>query len=137
MLKINKILYPIDLDTPGENIVLQAVSLARQFGAELHFLYVNHPTAGYRMPYDSDDEVALAVRRDIDWNLLKDIPIRYATSRGEVDEEVQKYCEAQKIDLIVIGHKHHSRLYLKLFDTADEFIVNRVDIPVIVLPLGK
>ncbi len=137
MLTIKKILYPIDLDTPGENIVRQAVSIARQFGAQLHFLYVNHPQAGYRTPYNNEDEVALAVRGNISWDELSDVVVHYATSKGELEDEVNNYCEAQKIDLILISHKHHSKLYLKLFDTAQECIVNRADIPVMVLPLSK
>lgn len=58
-------------------------------------------------------------------------------SKGDLDEEIVKYCRDNNIDLIIVGHKHRHKIYTALFDSADVNIIDAVKLPVLVIPLSE
>jgi nucleotide-binding universal stress UspA family protein len=134
MLNIKKILLPVDLDAENVSPIAEALELAKALNSEIHILYVNDVLAGYRHPTDREDVVALRVREAAAEELLAGQKIIYAVSQGAVDKEIVKYCEANNIDLIIVGHRHRNKIYSALFDSLDVNIVDAVKLPVLVLP---
>ena len=134
MLEFKKILCPIDLDSAKESAISEALSIARQFEAEIHFLYINTEQAGYRTPYEHEDQVALAVKKYTSQDLLEQVKVTYAVSKGDLGDEVKKYGGEHSMDLIITGHHHHSKWHSILFDTGDVNIIDSVSIPVLVIP---
>jgi len=51
-----------------------------------------------------------------------------------VAEEIIRYADEHQIDLIMVGHKHRSRVYSSMFDSTDVNIVDASRLPVLVLP---
>lgn len=135
MLEFKKVLYPVDLDMANESTLSEALSIAKQFGAEIHFLYINSEQAGYRIPYEHEDQLALGVKKYAPKDLLEQVKVSYAVSRGDLGGEVKKYVRSHSIDFIITGHHHHSKLYSSLFDTGDVNIIDAVNIPVLVIPI--
>ena len=134
MFSIKKILYPIDLDAEDVSPVVMALEVAKIFNSEIHILYVNDIEAGYRHPTDREDAVALRVRKVAPEELLDNLKIIYSASKGDLDKEIVKYCKDNNIDLLIVGHKHRNKLYSKVFDSADENIIDAIKLPVLVIP---
>jgi nucleotide-binding universal stress UspA family protein len=136
-MKFKKILCPIELDEAGKKPVSQALKIARQLNAEIHFLYINDRQAGYRSPFEHEDQVALTVKNIAPADLLEQLSITYTVSRGELADEVRKYAESNGMDLIITGHHHHGKWFSSLFDSGDVNIIDSVNIPVLVIPKGN
>ena len=134
MLNFNNILYPIDLDSKNISSLEKALEFAQLFRCPIHILYVNDIEAGYRHPTDREDAVALRVRETVPESLLENIDIIYAISKGDTAEEIVKYAQKYQIDLIIFGHKHHSKLYSSVFASTDVNIIDTVLLPVLVIP---
>ena len=134
MLQFKNILYPINLDSKNVSTVIKALEIAKTLKSRIHIMYVNDPGAGYRYPTDREDAVALKVQETAPKELLSQLKITYAVSKGSLAEEIVEYCKNNNIDLIITGHKHRNKLYSSLFDTPDESIIDAIHIPVLVIP---
>ena len=134
MFGVKKILYAINLDSANIMPVVTALKIAQSFGSEIHFLYVNDPQAGFRHPADREDAVALKLRELASEELLSSISVIYATAKGDLAEEVDKYCADKGIDLVIVGHHLRSRIYGKVFDSSDVKIIDAINLPILVLP---
>ena len=134
MFQLKNILYPINLDSKNVTAVVKALEIAKMFNCQIHVFYVNDPEAGYRYPADHEDAVSLKVQEIVPQNLLESVNILYAVSKGQIAEEVVKYCKENQIDLIITGHKHRNKIYSMLFDSPDENIIDAINVPVLVIP---
>jgi nucleotide-binding universal stress UspA family protein len=134
MLNFKNILYTFDLDSKNISTLKEALEFAQIFHCPVHILYVNDPQAGYRFPTDREDAVALKVKETVPESLLENMNIIYAISKGNVAEEVVKYAREHMVDLIIVGHKHMSKIYTSMFDSIDVNIIDTALIPVLVIP---
>jgi nucleotide-binding universal stress UspA family protein len=134
MNDFRNMLYAIDLDADNITSVVYALEFARLFKSRIHILYVNNPQAGYRHPTDREDAVALKVKDMAPESLWKNMDIIYASSKGSTAEEIAKYVQEHQIDLIIVGHKHHTKLYTLIFDSPDMNIIETANLPVLVIP---
>lgn len=134
MLNFKNILYPIDLDAKNISSVVKALEIAQILNSPIHILYVNDIQAGYRHATAREDAVALKVREVALLELIENLKITYAISKGALDEEIVKYCENNNIDLIITGHKHRNKLYSLFFDSPDENIIGAINLPVLIFP---
>jgi nucleotide-binding universal stress UspA family protein len=134
MLNFKNILYAIDLDADNVSSVVKALEFAQLFNSRIHILYINDPQAGYRHPTDREDAVALRVKKVAPLELIENLKITYAISKGVLDEEIVKYCKNNNIDLIITGHKHRNKLYSLFFDSPDENIIGAINLPVLIFP---
>lgn len=134
MNEFRNILYAIDLDTDKIASVVYALEFARLFKSRIHIVYVNDPQAGYRHPTDREDAVALRVKEAAPESLLENMDIIYADAKGNPAKEIVSYARQHQIDLIMVGHKHRSKLYSFMFDGEDVNIIDAALLPVLVIP---
>jgi len=128
------ILYAINLNDENITSIIYALEFAKLFSSRIHIVYVNDPQAGYRHPTDREDAIALRVRETVPESLLENLDVVYAASKGNIAEEIVRYAQDYQIDLIMVGHKHRSRLYTALFDSDDVSIIDTALLPVLVIP---
>jgi nucleotide-binding universal stress UspA family protein len=134
MINTDVILHPINLDSKSMATVVTALEAAKLFGSKIHLLYVNDEQAGYRHPIDHEDAVALKVKEAAPAGLLDQLEVTYAVARGTLDKEVAAYCGKHGITMIVVGHRHRTKIYSSLFDSPDENIIDAIKLPVLVIP---
>ena len=134
MLNFKNILYAIDLDSKDISSLGKALEFAQLLNCSVHVLYVNDIEAGYRHPTDREDAVALKVKEVIPESVLVNVNIFYAVAKGKTAEEIIKYAQKNNIDLIIVGHKHRSKLYSSLFDSTDVNIIDTASLPVLIIP---
>lgn len=128
------ILYAINLNDENITSIIYALKFARLFNSRIHIVYVNDPQAGYRHPTDREDAVALRVRETVSESLLENLDVIYAVSKGNTAEEIVRYAQEHQIDLIMVGHRHRSKLYSSLFDSDDVNIIDTALLPILVIP---
>jgi nucleotide-binding universal stress UspA family protein len=134
MNDFRNMLYAIDLDADNISSVVFALEFAERFKSRIHIVYINDPQAGYRHPMDREDAVALKVKAVVPQSLLENMEVIYASSRGNIAEEIVKYAGEHQIDLILVGHKHRSKVYSSMFDSSDVNIIDTALLPVLVIP---
>jgi len=134
MNDFRNILYAIDLNDDHITSIVYALEFAQLFKSRVHFVYVNDPQAGYRHPTDREDTVALKVKEATPESLLGNVDIIYASSKGDTAEEIVRYAQEHQIDLIIVGHKHRSKIFSSMFDSEDVNIIDAVRLPVLVIP---
>lgn len=134
MNDFQNMLFAIDLDAENISSVVYALEFAERFKSRIHVVYVNDSQAGYRHPTDREDAVALRVKEVAPGALLENLDIIYASSKGDTAEEIVKYAREHQIDLILVGHKHRSKIYSSMFDSSDVNIIDRALLPVLVIP---
>lgn len=134
MFNPDTLLIPVEIEVNDLSWLPTALQFARRVTADVYFLYVNDPQAGYRHPTLDEEDLEKTVRAAVDAKEFKGLKVEFATTKGSVRSRVREFCDEKQIDMIVAGHKHHPRIYGSLFDTTDEEIIDAVKIPVLVIP---
>lgn len=134
MKDFKNILYAIDLDDERVIAIVYALEFARRFSSRVHIVYVNDAQAGYRHPTEREDAIALKVKASVPASLLEETDIVYAAAKGDAAEEIVRYAGQHAIDLVIIGHRHRSKLFSALSDSTDVNVIDEAHIPVLVVP---
>ncbi|MFZ0931722.1 MAG: universal stress protein [Syntrophobacteraceae bacterium] len=143
-MEVRKIVFPVDLAGSSYRIASRVGSIAGQFDAELHLVYVVEALDGYNtffVPHRSLDLMetegkALAKRHleEFAEKYFEDRPkIKLAVLRGKPVEQILKYVELEKIDMIVVDT--HDRLPLEraIFGDIAEQLARTSSVPVTVI----
>ncbi len=134
MNEFRNMLYAINLDADHIGSIVYAMEFAQHFKSRLHLMYVNDPQAGYRHPTDREDAIALKVKKAVPESLLEGSDIVYCASKGDTADEIVQYARDNQIDLIIVGHKHRSKIISSMFDSTDVNIIDAAALPVLVIP---
>lgn len=144
MIRLNRVLVPVDFSEFGKHALKYGCEFARRFGAELHLLHVVEdvypmvPEAGMLLPAQGDylAELKAAAQRAIDalpeadWsNGIADVVRSIGT--GTPFLEVIRYAKEHDIDLIVIGTHGRTGLVHMLMGSVAERIVRKSPCPVL------
>lgn len=134
MKKQYKILVLSDLNKSTNNTLKSSISLAKIVNAEINFLYVKSPSDVV------DTENQLSAMRSINQNYIitnnkitdlinsisnaYNINVNHTFTIGNVKNEIEKYIEKNKPDIIVIG-KRKSKLFNFIGDNITQFVLNK------------
>ena len=119
-MEIKKILFPIDLAGSSYRIVPQVRSIADQFDAELHLLFVVGTLERYHtfyVPHPSLDimekEGLKHAQRQLEEfaeKYFEDRPkVKTVVLRGDPVEQIRKYIESEGIDKVVVAYRRPAR----------------------------
>ncbi len=143
MVSFQRILVPVDFSPSSERALEAGCTLARQFHAELHLLYVREdfhyvfPEPG--MPAYGTGEF-LARQKAIAAAKLNALPLDLADSESRVVRsardgtpyaEIVNYATQKSIDLIVMGTHGHSGLTHLVLGSVAEHVVRLAPCPVL------
>jgi universal stress protein A len=144
MIRLNRVLVPVDFSEFGKHALKYGCEFARRFGSELHLLHVVEdvypmvPEAGMLLPAQGDylAELQAAARKALDkvpepdWcqglaNVVRSV------ETGTPFLEVIRYAREKEIDLIVIGTHGRTGLVHMLMGSVAEKIVRKSPCPVL------
>ena len=142
---IEQILVPIDFSDTTDKIIAVAVEQALAFNATIHLLHVQVPFVNatlhnmessitYENPspemkkYDQEhlDEVAGKIKS-------RGISTETTSVDGNPSEEILSYCEANNIDVTVIGSHGHGALHHIILGSVSEKVLHKSPCPVMVV----
>ena len=142
MIRIEKILCPVDFSDCSEKAVTYAVALAERFAAQLHLLHVldmriySHlePLAGsgwsvHDIEGDVVDDLEELVRPEDRGAIDVDTVVR----KGNPFVEIVTFAKDEGIDLIVIGTHGRTGLKHMLIGSVAERVVRRAPCPVLTI----
>jgi nucleotide-binding universal stress UspA family protein len=148
MNMVKRILFPVDLAGSSHRIVSRVLSLADQFDAELHLLFVVAPLGEYStfyVPHPSLDlmefENLKHAERELDEFAEKYFPdrmkLRKAVLSGDPLDQIRNYIASADIDMVIVtSHERHG-LQRAIFGNTAEEIVRISPVPVTIInPYG-
>ncbi|MCK5192249.1 MAG: universal stress protein [Desulfobulbaceae bacterium] len=141
-MKVDKILVPVDFSENSNKIARYGAFVAKQFGAEIHLLFVAQIFQDYseffvpHMPVIQfeEDLVASAENRMVSFveeNLEKDFTGSVKVLAGDAAETILEYAQEQEIDMIVMGTHGYKGLEKVLFGSVAEKVVKMSSCPVL------
>lgn len=149
MLALDRVLVPVDFSDASAAALRRALDLTERTGAEVHVLHVvPAPETNLDVSFDDLPEPDRAYYREV-WNraegeldaFLQRVPTGRATFRrvltaGLASHTVLEYATREGIDLIVMGTRGHRGLRRFLLGSVTEEVLQRSDLPVLVVPPG-
>ncbi|PKL52370.1 MAG: universal stress protein [Nitrospira bacterium HGW-Nitrospira-1] len=147
-MEIKKILFATDFSEGSSNSLPYAVSIAKQYGAKLYFVHVIYDVvkaSGWYVPHVSMDELYRNMEHDAKTQLEKSFieemgeykDVEYIVLKGTPYEEISRFAEENKIDLIVIGTHGRKGLDRMLFGSTAGQVVRYAPCPVLTVRLPK
>jgi nucleotide-binding universal stress UspA family protein len=147
-MEIKKILFATDFSEGSSSSLPYAVSIAKQYGAKLYFVHVIYDvvkTSGWYVPHVSMDELYRDMEKNAKAQLEKSFieeirgykDVEHVVLKGTPYEEISRFAEENKIDLIVIGTHGRKGLDRMLFGSTAEQVVRYAPCPVLTVRLPK
>lgn len=134
------ILLATDGSENAKRATRHALDLARQYGAELHAVYVIETRTGYDNAIVDPEVVRQNLREEGEEALARvesqansDISVVTSIRRGSPPEELLEYLETQDIDLAVMGAKGRSAFKTILLGSTTEALLRADVVPVLVV----
>jgi nucleotide-binding universal stress UspA family protein len=138
------ILIPVDGSNASQQALKYGVSVATNFGATIHALYVLDrkalPVPEERLPSDETitkeiaDEVELAFNEAQTLGTDAGLSVQTERREGDPTEEILRYATEQHCDIIVQSPTRESRFAHFLHRSATTQIVQSAPIPVVTIP---
>ncbi|HZV11652.1 MAG TPA: universal stress protein [Candidatus Kapabacteria bacterium] len=141
MIRIKRLLAPIDFSESSKQALHYAVEFARSFKAELHLLNVIEPVMypaemfGQVGMVDVESVLEKSANEEMQaWRtslIPQDVPAVVETLHGRPFAEILRYAEEHEIDLIIIGTHGRSGLDHFLLGSTAEKVVRKAPCPVL------
>ncbi|RJQ19997.1 MAG: universal stress protein [Nitrospiraceae bacterium] len=135
-MKVERILFPTDFSEGALQALPYAVDLAKKYNAKLYVLHVIFDFAkatGIHVPHMSHDELYKDLNqwamKEIDTcciEAIRGLPeVEKVVVKGIPYEEIIKFSDKEKIDIIVIGTYGRSGIERFIFGSIAERVVRR------------
>ena len=141
MIRIKRLLSPIDFSDSSKQALRYAVEFARSFGAELHVLNVIEPVMypaemfGQIGMVDVESVLEKSSREEIaDWHksfIPAEVRSVVEVLRGRPFAEIVRYAQEKEIDLIILGTHGRSGLDHFLLGSTAEKVIRKAPCPVL------
>ena len=147
-MEIKKILFATDFSEGSRNALPYAVDIAMRHGAKIyavHVIFDVTKAAGWYVPHASAEEVYAdlekSARKELEKTFSEDMrkfkDYENVLLRGTPYEEITKFAEANKIDLIVIATHGRTGIDRLLFGSTAEQVVRYAPCPVLSVRLPQ
>lgn len=140
MVEVKKILFPIDFTKSSLKVLPYTRHMVEQLGAQLELVYVvrgPEEYSGFEMGAawfsTYQDELMNGARKAMEnfvEDNLEDLKPATAVVMGDIVEEILKYAEDSKADMIIIGTHGRKGVEKIVFGSVAEGVVRRATCPV-------
>ena len=147
-MEIKKILFATDFSEGSINALPYAVDIAMRHGAKIyavHVIFDMTKAAGWYVPHASSEEVYAdlekSARKQLEKTFSEDMrkfkDFENVLLRGTPYEEITKFAEANKIDLIVLATHGRTGIDRLIFGSTAEQVVRYAPCPVLSVRLPQ
>ncbi len=147
-MKIKTILFATDFSEGSKSALPYAVDLAKRYEAKLFFMHVIYDvarTTGWYVPHISVEEIyndlEKSARLEMEKTFIEEMRgfknIEHVVVKGVPYEEITKFAEANKIDLVVLATHGRTGLDRLLFGSTAEQVVRYAPCPVLSVRLPQ
>ncbi|MCS7229953.1 MAG: universal stress protein [Candidatus Kryptonium sp.] len=146
-MRIKKILLPTDLSPASISAFKYAKSLAEKYGASIYVLYIleNIPILAIhgldltleRVEKNMEENAKQQLEKIVKENLKTKSKVQIFIRKGVVDDEILKFADEKKVDLIVMGTHGRTGIEYTLLGSITEKIVRKAKCPVLTIKPEK
>jgi len=147
-MNFKTILFATDFSEGSKNALPYAVDLAKRYEAKLYFMHIVYDvarTTGWYVPHISVEEMyndlEKGARTELEKTFTEEMrglkDIEHVVMKGIPYEEITKFAETNKIDLIVLATHGRTGLDRLLFGSTAEQVVRYAPCPVLSVRLPK
>jgi len=147
-MRIKKILLPTDLSSASISAFKYAKSLAEKYGATIYVLHVleNIPPVLSirsldltleRLEKNMEENAKNQLEKIVKENLKTKNKVQTFIRKGVVDDEIIKFAEEKKVDLIVMGTHGRTGIELTILGSIAEKVVRKAKCPVLTVKPEK
>ena len=138
-LELKSVLVATDFTDASDRVLEHGIAIARHYQAILYVVYVVAPTGFNLVGPDAIELAAEASERDIDCLIkqlldsgkLDGVEVRPIVLRGNVEEEVESFAQAHRVDLVVVSTHGRSGMERLLFGSVAQAIAKSCSCPVV------
>jgi nucleotide-binding universal stress UspA family protein len=141
-MEIKKILFPTDFSEGSSHAFQYAIDLAKRYGAKLYLLHIVYDIAklsGWSIPHQSVDkmykDLEEGAKKELDGYGLDELrslkDVERIVHKGVPYEEIVKFSNENKIDLIVMGTLSRKGIEKMLFGSTAAQVVRYAPCPVL------
>ena len=145
---MKNILVSIDLNNDEHLLIEEAINLALPFQSKIWLLYVAYPEpdwVGYGVgPQYIENNQVLELKKEHKQleKFSKEIRAKGLESeslliQGPTTDLILKEAKNRAIDIIITGHHQHNIFYTMFFGSVSKSLINKSEIPVLVIPLDS
>jgi nucleotide-binding universal stress UspA family protein len=142
MIDVKKILFPVDLSEVSPKIAPWALTVVKQFDAEIHLLFVarkfEHFTDIYVIPgtiKNFEEEVIkraeIKIREFAEKHLEGYSACKIKVVHGDPAQEILHYISSEKIDLVIMGTHGRKGIDWVLFGSVADSVIKMSPAPVL------
>ncbi len=148
MLPLKKILYPTDFSKPSYDALKVAYEYAKQFSAKLYIINVvpvvpaitafTPSSRSFNVPlYQENLESSIKDKllKVVEENVPKEIQTRVIVASGNAGDEIVRFANEEKVDLIVIASHGETGGRHYIFGCVAEKVVRHAKCPVLTIPV--
>ena len=147
-MEMERILFATDFSEGSSSALPYAIDMAKQYGAKLflvHVIYDVAKTAGWYVPHVSIDEIYCdmekSARKELEKCYVDEMrglqSVEHVVLKGMPYEEIVRFAEERKIDLIVLGTHGRRGIDRMLFGSTAEQVVRNAPCPVLSVRIPK
>lgn len=147
-MEIKKILFATDFSEGSKNALPYALDVAMRHGAKIYIVHVIYDitkATGWYVPHTSAEEVYAdlekSARKELEKTFIDEMrkfkDYEHVVLRGTPYEEITKFAEANKIDLIVLATLGRTGIDRLLFGSTAEQVVRYAPCPVLSVRLPQ
>lgn len=148
MIKIERILVPVDFSESSEKALRYGFEIARDRGSTLHVLHVinqriidaiqDMSAKGYKGEFVEVFKKVVAERREeldrfVPASMRETVPVEIEVRKGKPAEEVIGFAKEKRIDLIILGTSGRSALEAALVGSVARNVSNHAPCPVLLV----
>jgi nucleotide-binding universal stress UspA family protein len=146
MIRIEKILCPVDFFPTSGRAADYAMDLAKNYDAQLTLLHVVSPVIGaaYEVPLnvekliqDMTESANAELKRITNRAATKGVAANAIVRTGDVDFEIQTYVARNKPGIVVMGTHGRKPLGRWFMGSHTESLLRQLPIPILILGPGK
>lgn len=137
--QFKKILVPVDGSSNSMRGLDKAITIAKESGAEITGFYV------FKLPFAAGIKYTSSMKKKAEDKAVKAIgpamrkaqqagaTFQYKTGGGNTGEQIVKYADKGKYDMIVIGARGLSGTKEKFFGSVSNYVMHKAKTPVMVV----
>jgi nucleotide-binding universal stress UspA family protein len=144
MVKIKKILFPVDFSEVVDELVPLALTLAQKFAADLYVLTVTPDMSSFASFYaphsniqNFQDEVQKEAQKKLEAlasRLEKAVKVETRIAKGDAADQIIEAIRSAGIDLVVIGTHSRKGLEKAIFGSVCDKVIKSALCPVLSIP---
>ena len=148
MSEFKKILVPVDLSDVSPKLVPYVITMAEKFDSEIHLLFVTRIFQHFKSTYvpltsiyTFERELAEGAEKKLqefkEENFQKYPNVKITVVTGYIPEEILKYIETERINLVIMGTHGRKGLDKVFFGSVADRVIQSSPVPVLLVNTFK